>query len=143
MTLDLVLHFDGSCHPNPGGIPRYGWHLDTTDGLRVADGSGAMTDRPPEQRTNNTAEFAALRAGLAWVASCRFATIDRLVVRGDSRLVVEVVNGRWKAKKRHLVELAADCRHLIGNLDVGHFELAWVPRDENAVADLIAGEGGA
>jgi ribonuclease HI len=137
-SLDLVLHFDGSCDPNPGGIPSYGWHLDTVEGERVAQGSGALTYLPVEQRTNNTAEFAALRAGLTWIAALQFVPVDRLVVVGDSQLVVQVISGKWKAKKPHLWELAADCRHLIEQLDVGHFEIKWVRREFNAEADRLA-----
>lgn len=137
--LDLTMHFDGGIWPNPGGEPQYGWHVDTADGVRVADGRGKLVGLPIEQRTNNTAEFAGLRAGLQWVAAFRLAPIDRLSVFGDSQLVVEIVAGRWKAKKPHLLKLAIECKMLIEDLDVGHFEIGWKPREQNAEADRLAG----
>lgn len=136
--LDLVMHFDGGVWPNPGGDPKYAWHLDTVEGVRVADGSGKLTGLPPAERTNNTAEFAGLRAGLLWVASFRLATVDRLTVYGDSRLVVEIMVRRWRAKKRHLKALAGQCKEIVAGLDIGHFEISWKPRRDNAEADRLA-----
>jgi ribonuclease HI len=138
--LDLILHFDGGVWPNPGGDPHYGWHLDIVEGVRVADGSGKLVSLPAAERTNNTAEFAGLRSGLLWVASFRLATVDRLTVYGDSRLVVEIVAGRWRAKKPHLAALSKQCKEIIAGLDVGHFDISWKPRRENAEADRLAAQ---
>ena len=136
--LTLVLHFDGACWPNPGGTPTYGWHLDTTDGERIADASGTAPGLPVEQRTNNTAEFCGLIAGLKWLASVRFAAIDVLTIHGDSQLVVEIAAGRRRAKKPHLQHLSDECRAILARLDVGDIVLEWVPRERNRVADVLS-----
>lgn len=138
LPLDLTLHFDGGVWPNLGGGPRYGWHLDTVEGVRVADGRGMLTGLPAAARTNNTAEFAGLRAGLLWVAALRLATLDRLTVYGDSRLVVEIMTGRWRAKKDHLADLSDQCKRIIAGLDVGHVDIRWKARRDNAEADRLA-----
>ena len=54
--MKLVLHFDGSITVNPGGVMRFGWHLDA-EGRRVAEESGPTHGYPPEERSCNTAEF--------------------------------------------------------------------------------------
>ncbi len=139
-TEHLILHFDGSCWPNPGGPMGYGWHLDTEGGDRIADESGTVTGYPPNESTNNTAEFHALLAGLEWVNALRCFQVDKITFRGDSALVVNIVTGRWKAKKPHLVELADLCREEFDKLrrwcqDV---EVEWVPREENQTADELS-----
>lgn len=136
--LNLLMHFDGSCNPNPGGRMGYGWHIDTDGGERVAEDGGEVTGYPAHERTNNTAEFAALLSGLEWVAAFKWATIDTLTIRGDSQLVVKIVNGEWKAKKPHLKVLAEQCRAAVGRVEAGHISLEWVPRESNATADTLS-----
>lgn len=137
--LDLVLCFDGGCWPNPGGVPTYGWHLDTRDGVGVAEGRGVARGLVPEQRTNNTAELLALYAGLSWVAGCRVLHVDRLIVYGDSQLAVNLFNGTWRAKKPWLADLTRDCQEVAASLDAGHLEAMWHPREHNRRADALAG----
>jgi ribonuclease HI len=133
--MDLVLHFDGGCWPNPGGVTRYGWHLDTAEGVRVADSSGVYPAEG-EARTNNTAEWAALEAGLRWLSKLRLP-INTLLILGDSQLVVRQFKGEWKCKKPWLLEFRESCRELLGGLDVGHVSVEWRPREENAEADAL------
>lgn len=138
---DLILSFDGGCWPNPGGTPTYGWHLDTSAGLRVAEGNGSLPNLPPEARTNNTAELAAMLAGLRWLAAQPEARANVLTVRGDSRFALDVAAGRWRVKKPHLTELLAAIRAvmLLVTAFTGHVEFAWTPRAGNAKADALAG----
>lgn len=140
--LNLTMNFDGGCYPNPGGKMTFGWHIDTEDDVRVAEGSGPIIGYDHHERTNNTAEFTALLAGLEWVSQFRLHSIDTLTIRGDSRLVIDTVNGNMKLKKAHLVPLRDACRKTIKDIDAGHIELLWVPREHNATADLLAGSVG-
>lgn len=133
--LTLILHFDGSCDPNPGGTPKYGWHIDTDDGVRIADGTGHWACM--ENRTNNTAEWAGLRAGLTWLSKFRLP-IDVLYIRGDSNLVINTFTGEWKCKKEHLRAFRDECVKLLGMIDAGHIEVTWVPRERNAAADVLS-----
>lgn len=136
---NITLHFDGGCAGNPGGRMTYGWHADDSDtGERIAEYGGEVYGYPPEERTNNTAEFTALLCGLEWVAAYRERPIDRLTVRGDSNLVVNVMARKWKAKKEHLKSLMLQCFDVVKSLDVGHLEFEWVPREQNAEADRLA-----
>ena len=139
MMLNLTMNFDGGCYPNPGGKMTFGWHTDTEDYRRVAEGNGTIQGYDDHERTNNTAEFTALLAGLEWVAQYRLHAIDTLVIRGDSKLVVDTVKGDMKLKKPHLLPLRDACRNAINEIDAGHIELLWVPREQNTKADLLAG----
>src|SRR5207237_8777564 len=85
----LEVWFDGGCHPNPNGTACYGWVARA--GRRKQTGSGAIPPGGPVATTNNVAEYAALKAALAFLTGARdagkLAGITRLVVRGDSQLV--------------------------------------------------------
>src|SRR5438034_10996530 len=60
---ELVLNFDGSCWPNPGGTATWGFVLTGPVGLDVRE-SGVAEDLAP---TNNVAEWAALWMGLSYL----------------------------------------------------------------------------
>ncbi len=136
--LNLILHFDGSITVNPGGIVKIGWHLDTLEGERVAEGNGPIFGYPTNERTNNTAELEAMLAGLKWVGCFRLASIDTLTVIGDSQFAIDLVTGKWKAKKPHLKKLRDRCQAAVEKIESGHLEFKWVPRRENSVADALA-----
>ena len=136
----LTVWFDGGCHPNPGGVPRYGWHCEEAGAGRLADGKGRVVGLSKEANTNNTAEFAALRAALEWVSHVR-VPVERLEVFGDSRLVVDVMNGGMGLKKPHLRKIADECRVLLAECR-RRFKvviLSWRSREENCTADSLAG----
>lgn len=134
----LVLNFDGSCNPNPGGIPAYGWSLSDSKGDVIKEETGQAGHSLAEQcRTNNVAEWLGLIAGVKWLVN-RGEPIDRLEIRGDSKLVINVARGEWKSSKPHLSQLRDEYRSLIRLLDVGHVDVCWVPREENQVADSLS-----
>lgn len=134
----LVLNFDGSCNPNPGGIPAYGWSLSDSEGNVIEQKTGqAVCSLAAECRTNNVAEWLALIEGVKYLVA-RGKPIDRLDIRGDSKLVISVARGEWKSSKPHLSQLRDQYRALVRLLDVGHIDLAWVPREQNQVADSLS-----
>src|SRR5579863_9910751 len=99
--MGLVLYFDGGCLPNPGGTPCYGWVLRDIDGDVIEEGYGVLEERG-FPKTNNTAEWGALIQGVRFAVGLK---PSRLEIRGDSQMVIEQLNLRWKAKKPHLVQL--------------------------------------
>ncbi len=137
--INLTMNFDGGCWPNPGGKMTYGWAVWVVshDSSPFSDDHGAIAGHPPNECTNNTAEFTALLNGIRWLSKLRIP-IDTLTIRGDSQLVIKIMNNEWKAKKPHLQRLAADCRTALKTLDVGHIELEWIPREQNSHADALA-----
>ncbi len=133
----LFLNFDGACWPNPGGLPTFGWHIDNDAGEHVAHGKGTCPRTNPAHRTNNTAEWAGLRAGLLWLQGYS-KPIDALHIRGDSQLVIYQLTGRMRTSKPHLVELRDECRKILDTIEAAHIEVTWIPREENAEADRLS-----
>ncbi len=126
----LIIEADGGSRGNPG----------------VAAGGAVVIDPETDEvltevgvyvgiASNNVAEYNGLIAGLT-------AAIDRdpdaeLLVRMDSKLVVEQMSGRWKIKHPDMKVLAQQAREIIGARRVV-FE--WVPRAKNARADAAGNE---
>jgi ribonuclease HI len=129
MLDEVTVFFDGGARGNPGPAAI---------GAVVLDGSTAPPRRLATvserigETTNNVAEYRALIAGLEAAA----ATPARLVrVRGDSKLVIEQVAGRWKVKQEHLRPLHAKVRDLLSQYE--QIDLAHVRREHNSDADAL------
>jgi ribonuclease HI len=129
MLDSVLIYFDGGSRGNPGPAAI---------GALVLDPSTA----PPERlatvsesigvTTNNVAEYRALIAGLE-AASATPARAAK--VRGDSKLVIEQLSGRWKVKQPHLQPLHAQARALLDAYD--EVDLAHVRREHNVEADAL------
>ena len=134
--MNCTLHFDGSCWPNPDGLARYGFHFQRDD-LIVADhgeiGNG-------KGMSNNVAEFDALARGLR---CAYFHTLvgDRLLVRGDSQLVVKVMNRQWRTGADKLyfpffeqaMEAEKECYKYFSDISY-----EWIPREKNEICDELS-----
>ena len=128
--LDAVLiFFDGGSRGNPGPAAVGALVLDpSTD----PPGRLATVSERIGVTTNNVAEYQALIAGLE--AAC--STPARAAkVRGDSKLVIEQLAGRWKVKQPHLQPLHARARALLDAYD--DVDLAHVRREQNTEADAL------
>lgn len=132
----IEAYFDGSCIENPGTLGSWGFVIcdpwieknDTITGKRV---------------TNNTAEYSAL---LNLLKELETLKINQAHIKGDSKMVVKIVNKEWGMKKGiwnphknypDLRQLAKECQSLIS--EYGH-KLSWVPRERNKVADRLTKE---
>ena len=94
----------------------------------VAEGIGIAT--------NNVAEYRAAIAGLAKAAELHGA---RLLLRSDSRLLIEQLAGRWRVKNPTLISLHTQARHLVSAFE--SVTLEHVPRELNKHADRLANRG--
>lgn len=138
----VELYFDGACEPiNPGGTAAYGWLL-KKDGEVLQEGSGVVGEGPG--MTNNVAEYQGLIEGIK--AFLQLNLKEKLVIQGDSNLVVNMVRKDWgwnKKKTRwdphkkmpHLKKLLDEVHLLLESLE---FEIHWVPREENSDADELS-----
>ena len=135
----LVLNFDGSCHPNPGGRCGYGWVLRTEAGELVAEDGGDVPALPGLKTTNNLAEWAALVAGFRFLAAFS-GRPAHLTIRGDSELVIRQFTGRWKCKAWWLRRYQWVAAKLAETLDC-EIEAVWIPRERNADADALSATG--
>ncbi|EQA36106.1 ribonuclease HI [Leptospira inadai serovar Lyme str. 10] len=83
--------------------------------------------------TNNTAEWAALEAGLLWCLENKASEVKAFL---DSELVVKQVTGEYKVKSPHLIE--AKRRVLALSSKLASFKIAHVLREKNKKADKLA-----
>ena len=120
--------FDGASRGNPG---------DAGAGALLLNGAGEPVWKCAEPlgiKTNNEAEYLALLLLLEETAR---RGLRRVEIRGDSRLVVNQVTGRWKINEPRLRELAWKAVDLLKKTGSS---LVWVPREENASADALSNQ---
>lgn len=133
----LVAHFDGLCEPkNPGGVATVAWAIKHGNETR-RQFYGVLADGGP-RATNNWAEYTALGKLLRYLIEISYA--GKIIVLGDSALVVNQVNGGWNVNAPHLQRLVSRCQSLIDELKFKGCEviLNWVPREENEAADSLS-----
>lgn len=128
-----VIWTDGACHPNPGGTATYGYVVRRAGAL-LHTGAGLVTTGAGA--TNNVAELAAVYMALKWLAAN--PTEPPVMIRTDSQFAVNLITGRYKAKKPHLKQHVADILARLRALPVRP-AFVWVPRELNAEADAAAG----
>ena len=108
--------------------------------VRYADGSVGDVTHTVElgEGTHNTAEYQALILGL----TTAYANgVTEVQVFGDSMLVVEQVNGRWKVNDDRLRGLCADARAWLARFD--SWAVTHVRREDNTHADQLGREAAA
>ena len=124
-----TLQFDGASRGNPGHGGA-GWVL-LRGGTVVEQGAHYLSP----SCTNNWAEYQALIAGLSAVQNMR---IQDLTVEGDSKLVVDQMNGACATRNSDLVSLRNEASDLRGK--IGRVRLRHIPRQENKLADALANQ---
>jgi len=58
-----------------------------------------------------------------------------VMAKGDSRLVVKLVNREWKAKHEAMRRLRTQAEELLARFETWRVE--WIPREENRRADEL------
>jgi probable phosphoglycerate mutase len=124
----LLVEADGGSRGNPGESGSGAIVADQATGELLAEISlyGGIA-------SNNVAEYKGMIAGVR-----RAIELDpdaELLVRLDSKLVVEQMSGRWKIKHPAMAELAAEARDVLTGTPV---RFQWIPRLENSRADKLA-----
>jgi ribonuclease HI len=135
--VDAIAYFDGAVEPvNPGGTGGWGFVLRSRDGKLLREGHGVLKARPT--MTNNFAEYVA--AGMAVKTYQETGRSGPLLLRGDSKLVVEQMSGRWRVRSGCYVPVYERLQALLGRCP---FEVRWewVPRHKNAEADGLSKRG--
>lgn len=130
MTRSVIVEADGGARGNPGpaGYGALVKDADTGDVLAERKDALGIT-------TNNVAEYQGLIAGLT---AARDVGATTVIVRMDSKLVVEQMSGRWQIKHPGLGALANAARGLAAEFDTIGYE--WIPREHNSHADRLANE---
>lgn len=127
----ITVYFDGLCEPvNPGGVGAYGYVIYRDDrpikkGCRVIGEGKGMT--------NNVAEYSALLRALEWLNA--EGITDELVIKGDSKLVINQLSGAWQVKSQTSMEFVPKIKSLLQGREV---RFVWIPREENSEADMLS-----
>jgi len=129
----VVVFFDGGSRGNPGPAAIGALVVDATAGEGGADARVLATvSETIGVTTNNVAEY---RAAIAGLDAAHSLGARAVTVRGDSKLVIEQLAGRWKVKQPHLKPLHAQARALLAGFE--RYELEHVRRERNTDADAL------
>ena len=126
----LIVACDGAARGNPGpaGIGVVVQEAGGRVRARVGKGIGIAT--------NNVAEYSAAIEGLTRAAELGARSV---LLRSDSKLLIEQLSGRWRVKNPTLIRLHREARGLLGRF--GPVSLEHVPRELNREADRLANQG--
>lgn len=133
-----IIEADGGSRGNPG-VAGYGALVRDPEGSLVAERAA-----PLGRASNNVAEYRGLVAGLEALRDvAALEAGDRVVVRMDSKLVIEQMAGRWKIKHPDMQELARQAQAIVRELrELGvEPEWTWIPRASNGEADRLSNVG--
>lgn len=125
---NLIVEADGGSRGNPGPAGSGAVVINADTGeviLEVAKFIGVAT--------NNVAEYLALKAGLE--GALEINPSARILVRMDSKLVIEQMSGTWKIKHPDMIQLAAEVQKVARGHEI---KWMWIPREENKRADALA-----
>jgi ribonuclease HI len=126
MDQTLTIEFDGGSRGNPGpaGIGIV---------VRAEDGTPLVTlGRPIGRATSNVAEYRALILGLQ---KARELGARKIIVRGDSELIVRQMLGQYRVKNADLRKLYDEAKHLYHQFDEARIEHN--QRRKNQLADRL------
>jgi ribonuclease HI len=121
------IQFDGAAIPNPGKM-AIGVVLLENDNIITK-----ISKKLPNNGTNNVAEYSALLTGISKAIELGW---DKVSIEGDSKLVVNQINGTWRINKAHLKSLYNQIISELSKFE--SYTIKWIPREKNFVADELA-----
>jgi ribonuclease HI len=127
---EYVLFFDGCSKNNPGpsGAGAVLYH----NGVEIWSTAVFVGHK----ETNNVAEYTGMIVGIKRAVEMG---IRRLVVKGDSNLVVQQMNGKFRVNADHIKPLYATAKNIIRNFD--SIQFVHVYRHLNQRADELSNMG--
>jgi len=128
MTRRLIIEADGGSRGNPGVAGSGAVVIDEATGAILAEVSIFVG-----VATNNVAEYRALIAALT--ESAKLDAGAELLVRMDSKLVIEQMAGAWKIKHPDMQALAIEAHAALAGRKA---TWQWIPREQNSLADALA-----
>ena len=126
------IYVDGGCSGNPGPMRIAVFSNDP----KIKTVMPALSVDGNNVGTNNIAEYHALIYALAIAQHLE----DDIVIKSDSKLVVEQVNGNWKVKDQTLKTLCRDAQILIdmrAQLFGASTTLQWFSREQNLAGHML------
>ena len=127
-----ILQFDGASRNNPSGPAGFGFSVASKNGDHLVKGycyCGAGS--------SNEMEYAGLLEGLHWALRFDF---EKLVVRGDSELVIRQLQDEYAVNEERLKTYHIKIKGLLEESETMGTEvvLEHVPREKNIVCDTLA-----
>jgi ribonuclease HI len=123
--------FDGCTEPvNPGGHAAWG-ALVRVDGIDVYSAGGYCGFG--SQMSNNVAEYSAFCV----VATECLKHTGVVIIRGDSKLVVMHLQGKWKVNGGLYKPFYDKAKPLWEELKQ-RAKLIWIPREQNDICDVLS-----
>ena len=94
----------------------------------------------PASYTHNQAEITGLYklASFLWRNRDKLHEDDKVIIKSDSKLVVNQINGKWKVNDRQWQFVYAQIREVFYRIPPKDIKVIWVPREENEEADKIS-----
>jgi len=114
------IYIDGACSGNLGNMRI----------AVVVPGSYSMVE-DMGYGTNKQAEYLALSFALNLARTY----MEDVIIKSDSKLIVEQVNGNYKVKSQSIRPIYLLVKEKLENL-CGHVKVTWIPREEN-IADFL------
>jgi ribonuclease HI len=131
MITKVECWFDGSCEPgNPGGHTSYG-ALVKSEGKTLFSQSGYVGFGP--ELSSNVGEYCGCIAVMKFLIA---EGIGEGIIFGDSKLVIQQLSGRWKAKRGLYVPYYREAMKLVK--EIPEVRLQWIRREQNTQADWLS-----
>ena len=131
----MLICFDGACEPkNPGG--HMGWGMAVVEGDAAVETESGYLEAGPTN-SNNVAEYLGMCMALRRAIVAARAGDREITIRGDSKLVIEQLNERWKARAGHYMQAMKEAKALLQELRTlcPGVTVEWLPGSDNVHAD--------
>lgn len=135
----VTIHFDGA-YRFSYGIHEYGcgWVMDINGVDLVSKSFGGVSESP---FSSNKAEYLALKDSLEYLLMSEYFEFDKLIIIGDSRLVINQISDKWKIHSGVYVDIAKEVKNYIYMHFHRNVEFIWTQRANNSKADKLSKEG--
>ena len=137
---EIQVYFDGLCQPyNPGGIACYAFVIlaKKGQGHQQYIGHGLAAEPFADNATNNEAEYTGIIKALEWLLEKNnYNNNQKIIIRGDSQLVINQINGKYKVKAVKIIALYQKVKSLLSKFK--DIKIEWIPRDKNKEADKLS-----
>src|ERR1039458_937433 len=90
--------------------------------------------------SNNVAEYAGVLQILKYLS---YRPPGRVTIHGDSKLVINQLNGRWRIRKGLYLSIAVEAKELLAHLKGLGWQITccWIPRTQNEECDALSKKG--
>ncbi len=128
--------FDGACEPvNPGGTASFGVIVKGENGTVLLREHGVVSKG--KAMSNNVAEYAGVLHVLKYLSS---RPPGRVMIHGDSNLVINQLSGKWRVRKGLYLAIAVKTTALLAHLRGLGWQISfcWIPREQNEECDALS-----